>query len=101
MPAKRIRVTEADIKNGWRCFSFACPVARAIVRTLGLTPGRIRVGRRQRGAGWEAACLRKGKAEWSSPLSEAVRRKVERFDRGATIEPFSFILKVPDGENQP
>lgn len=84
MPATlRIDVTEKDIRLGHVKDPWSCPIARGgrraarkkcVVGTKDVTIGHINV-----------------------PLPKRAQRFIERFDAGLAVKPFSFTVRVKDG----
>ncbi len=83
----KIEVTAEHIKNGTQCSSDSCPIALAIVDTLGL--GEYFV------SGDFIAALRNGR-EYAWTVSSEVKAFVGQFDYDRNVQPFSFELGVGD-----
>lgn len=87
-----IEVTKEDIEKGERKDGIHCPVARAVCRVFGEPLGQIGVptntieyfGTTNREL-YEAGEVR---------LPYLVSRKIEEFDNGCSMEPFSFEVEI-------
>jgi hypothetical protein len=83
-------VTQDDIDQGRPRDCYNCPVARSVVRTLGLGPAADEwtVG------SWVIAGWLRDRQVVSVPAPIRVCRFIDEFDRGQPVEPFSFELEL-------
>ncbi len=86
-----INVTQEDIKQGCSGNARNCPVARAIVRALNLTLGRVSVSN-------NLFIYMKDDVHHLGAMRtpDSVLQFIARFDTGCAVEPFSFELEIPD-----
>jgi hypothetical protein len=80
-----INVTPHDIKKGKRTDIYSCPIARAVRRHDPLRKREARVGTSH--VMWQGG---------SFPLPKEAYDFRLNFDWGAKVEPFSFVMTLPD-----
>lgn len=81
----KIEVTKKDIKHGRKGQARFCPVARAMKRLT--LHKKVWVG------GASVSYRVRGSMQ-GAKLPRAARAFIERFDRGQTVKPFSFSVRV-------
>ena len=84
MKTIKVCVTKEDIAKGKRDTATKCPVALALNR-IGFKNAKI----------GNYACTLKGNWNDHVAIPTAVRNRILKFDVGASIKPFTFILKIP------
>lgn len=81
----RIRVTYNDIKNGIRCDTKNCPIARAISRRV---KTKVEV--------YESILLSNhGIKKWAIQTPDAGYKFIENFDSRRFVRPISFTINIP------
>jgi len=82
-----ISVTKADISQGGRAMCKLCPIARAVRRIEGLESAEI-----------SSTSLWPGRkaTDMPIPLPEIARNFILRFDNCKPVEPFTFVMEIPD-----
>jgi hypothetical protein len=96
----KIDVTDEDIKKGQSFESEECPVALAIKRATGL-PVRVNTNGDVREDSWvNSKEIQKGAtlkfpsgAVFRFPFSNAIAKKIDNYDEGKGMKPFSFYLE--------
>lgn len=85
----RVTVTAEDIANGWPGRSTRCPLARATLRSLGLTRNRIDVT--------ADGALVYGGESWRTTaryrLTPRALSFMRSFDAGKRVKPATFVLR--------
>lgn len=84
-----IRVTAEDIATGKKNDCWACPIAKAVTRTLRLSPDQQMPGRFSVGGNY----VRIERQKYTLPRSAI--RFIRRFDSEQDVEPFRFKLSHP------
>lgn len=84
-----INVTAGDIAHGVAGDCVLCPVALAALRALPAVP--LAVGPQSLWLGPPGSAT-----ETEVPLPQAARSFIGRYDGAVPVEPFSFVLDVPD-----
>lgn len=89
---RTIKVTTDDIRRGKRSSASFCPVARAATRALDDIATSVQA------AGGELSYYRKSdRPPWTSiRLPESVNRRIDAYDAGEEMKPFTFRVDLSD-----